>query len=92
MKVRAAMSSQEPRWVRPDDNILSAAEAMKRADTGFMPVCDQHGLVGVITDRDIVLRCLAEGHVNVLNEAVSHYSRLTLSASPRTPTSNARPF
>jgi len=71
MRVHEVMT-RDPRWVRPDDNILAVAEAMKEEDAGFMPVCDGTRLAGVITDRDIVLRCLAEGHANALNEPVAH--------------------
>jgi CBS domain-containing protein len=52
----------------PDDNIGQVAKLMKREDTGFIPITENDRLVGVITDRDIVIRCLAEGHSDVLNE------------------------
>ncbi len=41
-------------------SVSEAAQIMRRLDVGFLPVLDQH-IVGVITDRDIVVRCLAEG-------------------------------
>jgi CBS domain-containing protein len=34
---------------------------MKREDAGFIPVCEGNALMGVITDRDIVLRGIADG-------------------------------
>jgi CBS domain-containing protein len=37
------------------------AEIMKREDAGFVPICEGNRLMGVVTDRDIVLRCVANG-------------------------------
>lgn len=43
--------------------ITEAARKMEQRDTGFVPVADagQERLIGVATDRDIVVRCIAEG-------------------------------
>jgi CBS domain-containing protein len=45
---------------RPDDSLKRVAQLMKQEDSGFMPITDGDRLVGVITDRDIVIRCIAE--------------------------------
>ena len=45
---------------------------MKREDSGFVPVVEGERLVGVVTDRDIVVRCLAERHRDCLEEAIDH--------------------
>ncbi|ALS21537.1 CBS domain-containing protein [Paenibacillus sp. YK5] len=42
------------------DNVYEAAVKMKQEDTGFIPVVDGKKLIGVLTDRDIVIRGLAE--------------------------------
>lgn len=42
------------------DNIYEVALKMKQEDTGFIPVVEGSKLIGVITDRDIVIRGLAE--------------------------------
>lgn len=44
-------------------SIADAAKKMRQLDTGFLPVTDaeQERLIGVATDRDIVLRCVARG-------------------------------
>lgn len=48
-------------WLRPEDWCLDAARLMAERNTGFLPVCDATGkVVGVITDRDLVLRVTAK--------------------------------
>lgn len=71
MKVRSAMTG-DPHNVTTESTIREVAEAMRDKAVGFIPVCDDGMLVGVITDRDIVLRCLADGHGSPLQELVSH--------------------
>jgi CBS domain-containing protein len=46
--------------VSPDTKIPKVARIMKLMDIGFVPVCDNDRLIGVVTDRDIVLRAVAE--------------------------------
>jgi CBS domain-containing protein len=45
----------------PNDTIASVARQMADNDIGFMPVGDNDRLVGMITDRDIVVRGVADG-------------------------------
>jgi CBS domain-containing protein len=71
MKVHEAMA-RNPRSVTPRDTIQQVAEAMKEQEAGFIPVCENGSVVGVIIDRDIVLRCLAEGHGDALQETAAH--------------------
>jgi len=60
MKVRELMTAN-PATVRPDQTLEDAAALMQSHDCGSLPV-EQHGkLVGVVTDRDIVMRALAAG-------------------------------
>lgn len=47
--------------VTPKHTVSDAAEIMKRLDTGFLPVGENDRLVGTVTDRDIVVRGLADG-------------------------------
>lgn len=61
MKVREAMTS-DVRMVRPDQTIQDAAHLMSELDIGCLPVEDGERLVGMITDRDIAVRAIAEGH------------------------------
>jgi CBS domain-containing protein len=39
-----------------------AAQRMRELDVGALPICDHDRLTGIITDRDIVVRCVAMGH------------------------------
>ncbi len=63
MHIRDVMTPN-PRWVSPDDSIQSAAQIMRDEDTGAVPVCDNGRAVGIVTDRDIVVRAIAEGQVD----------------------------
>lgn len=47
--------------VRPDQTVEEAAKIMAEEDLGFLPVGDDERLVGIITDRDITVRVIAEG-------------------------------
>lgn len=60
MKVSEVMTAQVV-TAKPSDSIQAVAEIMKRIDTGVVPVFDENKVVGLITDRDIVLRVVAEG-------------------------------
>jgi CBS domain-containing protein len=61
MKVKDLMTSQ-PTVVRPEDMVSQAATLMKQQDCGAIPVISKDGkLVGIVTDRDIVIRAVAAG-------------------------------
>lgn len=60
MKVRDAMAA-DVRSVGPGQSIARAARMMSEAGTGFLPVTEADRPVGVLTDRDIVVRFLAGG-------------------------------
>lgn len=48
--------------ITPDESAALAARLLSRHDLGALPVCDRSGqLCGIVTDRDIVLRCIAAG-------------------------------
>jgi CBS domain-containing protein len=61
MKVQDAMAKLVHR-AKKNDKVGDVASTMKREDIGFMPVVDGEMVIGVITDRDIVISCIAEGH------------------------------
>ena len=60
MKIRDCMT-RDVRMVRPDQTIREAAHMMAELDIGALPVQDNDRLVGMITDRDIAVRAVAEG-------------------------------
>ena len=47
--------------VSPTDSVRAAADVLKRLNIGSAPVCNGRGLVGMITDRDIAVRAVADG-------------------------------
>jgi CBS domain-containing protein len=66
MKIQDIMSA-EPSTVTPDTPITEAARLMKEHNVGMLPVVESEGsrrLVGVVTDRDITIRHVAEGHLS----------------------------
>jgi len=53
--------------MQPDDSLQSAAKKMRERIIGVLPVCDWEELLGVISDRDITIRALADGmDVNIM--------------------------
>ena len=65
------LMSKDPRTVTPDTPVSEAAQLMKEEDIGMVPVIERVGgaetrgrLVGVITDRDIAIRQVADGRSN----------------------------
>jgi CBS domain-containing protein len=48
-------------WVAPDASCVEAAKRMERDEVGLVLVQDGSKLVGVLTDRNITLRCVAAG-------------------------------
>ena len=63
MKLREIMTTTVIR-IHPEENVMVAARTMEHYNIGAMPVCGNDGRIqGMITDRDIVTRCLAAGRV-----------------------------
>ncbi|HAF11395.1 MAG TPA: CBS domain-containing protein [Chloroflexi bacterium] len=60
MKVEELMT-RDPATLRPDSTCSEAAVLMKREDCGSLPVVKDGRLVGIVTDRDIVVRGVAGG-------------------------------
>ena len=58
--VRDAMSA-DPRVLGPDATVVEAARTMRDEDAGIVPVVEDGRIEGVITDRDIAVRVVAEG-------------------------------
>ncbi|MCX7747211.1 MAG: CBS domain-containing protein [Clostridia bacterium] len=60
MKVRDVMTKNVA-YINPMSSVTEAAQLMQKHNVGSIPVCDQNGVVGIITDRDIVVRNIAHG-------------------------------
>jgi CBS domain-containing protein len=60
MKIRDVMTPN-PKTVSPDDTVQAAARIMQKEDTGAVPVVSNGRVLAVVTDRDIVVRVVAEG-------------------------------
>jgi CBS domain-containing protein len=86
MNIREVMTPN-PRCVSPDDSIQSAAQIMRDEDTGAVPICDNGRAVGIVTDRDIVIRAIADGQPNRPVRDIA--TRDVISVSPDTSTREA---
>ena len=60
MQIKDVMT-QSAETVDSDALVIDAATKMKELNVGSLPVCDNGKLQGLITDRDIIVRLLAEG-------------------------------
>jgi CBS domain-containing protein len=59
MKVKDAMH-KGVEWVGPDTPVTELAKLMRRHDVGAIPIGENDRLIGMVTDRDIVCKGLAE--------------------------------
>ncbi len=60
MQVKAIMTP-EVDIINPETSVRAAAQKMRDDDVGAVPVAENDKLLGMVTDRDIVLRAVAEG-------------------------------
>ena len=60
MRIQDVMTA-EVSFVRPDTPILEIARKMRDGNIGATPVVEDERLVGMVTDRDVVVRVIAEG-------------------------------
>ena len=83
MKVCDIMSSKVVS-IGQDEPVSAAAKLLKRANIGALPVCDaKQRLRGIVTDRDIVTRCVALGADPEETPVGEIMSRGVVTASPR---------
>jgi CBS domain-containing protein len=61
MKRVADVMTEEVQVIEPQETLRKAAQLMKRLDVGALPVCNGRRLLGMLTDRDIVVRGVAAG-------------------------------
>ena len=69
--------SREVRTIAPDSSLRDAAMLMKEIDAGVLPVANDERLVGMLTDRDIAIRGIAEskGPTAKVHEVMSQEGR-----------------
>ncbi|MBE5820962.1 MAG: CBS domain-containing protein [Clostridiales bacterium] len=80
LKVKDLMT-KNVEFVMPDATISEVAQIMEQSDVGIVPVCDEEKrLVGVITDRDIVIRNVAKNRGDIKVEEIM--SKRITTASP----------
>lgn len=48
-------------YISPSSTVVEAAQLMQKHNVGSIPVCDNSGVIGIVTDRDIVVRNVAHG-------------------------------
>jgi len=60
LKIKDIMSNHVA-YLNPDANLVEAAQLMQKHDVGVLPVCQGENVVGIVTDRDIVVRNIAHG-------------------------------
>jgi len=88
-KVSEAMSA-EPTTVKRSTAVRHAAELMSREDVGSLPVVEETGeLVGIVTDRDIVVRVVAAGNDIDAVEVGEILTAQPVSVSPDDPLDDA---
>ena len=61
--------------VLPGDTLEEAARLMKEHDVGVLPVVSGGELKGLVTDRDIVLQCVAAGKSSLSGKGLSDYDQ-----------------
>jgi len=60
MKIEQAMH-KGAEWISPDTPVSQIARMMKKSDIGAVPVGENDRLIGMVTDRDLAIRALADG-------------------------------
>ena len=61
MSTIAEIMSTQVRTIQPQESLRRAAQCMQELDVGALPVCDGERLLGMLTDRDITVRGIADG-------------------------------
>jgi CBS domain-containing protein len=79
--VRDAMTD-DPRSIGAAESVVEAARLMRDEHIGSLPVTEDERLVGMITDRDITTRVVAEGAVPETMSVGDVYSRDLISVEP----------
>lgn len=82
MKVREIMQSPVV-CVGPGQSVETAAKVFRRYQIGALPVCNSQGMLcGMLTDRDLVIRCLAMGKLPAQTCVREIMTKQVISVSP----------
>ena len=82
MKLREVMTNPVIR-IHPDESVAVAARMLERYNIGILPVCGNDGKIrGLVTDRDMVTRCLAAGKYPAQTRVWEIMTRQVISAPP----------
>lgn len=89
MKIRDVMTNRVVK-IHPEESVSVAARTLQHYNIGALPVCSYDGdLCGVVTDRDLVTRCLASGQKPENMKVRDVMTNQVVSASPEMDTSMA---
>ncbi len=83
MKIRD-IALKEVKCASPENSLHEVASMMRDYGVGVMPVCEGKKLVGMITDRDMVITCLAKGNDAKKCKAKDFMTKNPRSISPDT--------
>lgn len=83
MRVRELMTA-DVRTCSPSDKVFELAKTMQSTDVGAIPVVEGQTVVGIVTDRDIVVDCIARGLDPKTTAASSCMTKDPVSVSPDT--------
>lgn len=61
MAIVKELMCRAPEFIPPETTLKDAALLMRENDIGFLPIGENDRLIGVLTDRDLVIRSIAEG-------------------------------
>ena len=84
MKTIADIMTRDVESIAPSENIQRAAQIMRDADVGSLPVTEGKKLLGVITDRDICVRAIAEGKEPTVTYVQSIMTENVVTCPPNT--------
>lgn len=88
MRIRDVMT-EDLRCAAPSDTLQDVARLMREINVGTAPVCEGDRLIGLITDRDIVVRCVAEGQTPKDCRVTDYMSKDLVTATPDMSTDEA---
>ncbi len=88
MKVKDIMTKNIA-YINPSSTIVEAAQLMQKHNVGSIPVCDKNGVIGIVTDRDIVVRNVAHGKTPQSTMVKDVMTSQVTSVTPETDVSEA---